>query len=388
VSYFHWIAGWALGLIWLWRLADAALGMPQVADISRPEWDRHPRESSLVSIIVPARNEEIEIEQTLTRLLQMDYGNFEVIVVNDRSTDSTGAIIDRIAGSEEAQGRLMVIHIDELPSGWLGKTHAMWMAADQAGGHWLLFTDADVRFKPDSLRRALAYAESEAADHVVLFPRMVMKKSGEKMMIAVFQMLFVFGHRPWKVADPKAQDHMGVGAFNLIRRDVYEKVGTYERMRMEVLDDMKLGKVVKNAGFAQRNVFGADLISIRWARGASGIVNNLTKNFFAVMSFQWPRAIASCFALSFLNLTPFFGAMVALGPLRWGYLLALVSIFFIYLGISRKSEIGPYYFLLHPVSTFLLVYTMLRSTFLTLGQGGVIWRETFYPLPELRKGLV
>jgi glycosyltransferase involved in cell wall biosynthesis len=388
VSYFHWITGWALGLIWLWRFADAALGMPQVADISRPEWDRHPRTSSLVTIIVPARNEETDIEQTLTHLLQMDYGNFEVIAVNDRSTDSTGAILDRLVGSDEAHRRLRVIHIDELPCAWLGKTHAMWMAARQARGHWLLFTDADVLFKPDSLRRALAYAECAAADHVVLFPRMIMKKGGEKMMIALFQMLFVFGHRPWKVADPKAQDHMGVGAFNLVRRDVYEKVGTYERLRMEVLDDMKLGKVVKNAGFAQRNVFGADLISIRWAKGASGIVNNLTKNLFAVMSFQWPRAIAFCFALTLLNLPPFFGAIVAHGLVRSGYLIALVSIFLIYLGISRKSDIPPYYFLLHPVSTCLLVYTMLRSTLLTLGQGGVIWRETFYPLQELRKGLV
>ena len=146
----------------------------------------------------------------------------------------------------------------------------MWTAANQATGDWLLFTDADVLFKPDSLRRALAYAEARTADHVVLFPQMIMKRPGEYMMIAFFQTMFVFGHRPWKVADPKSKDHMGVGAFNLIRRSVYDAVGTYEALRMEVLDDMKLGKVVKNAGFAQRNVFGGDLISIRWAHGAQG----------------------------------------------------------------------------------------------------------------------
>ena len=100
------------------------------------------------------------------------------------------------------------------------------------------------------------------------------------MMIAFFQTMFMFGHRPWKVADPKARDHMGVGAFNLIRRRVYESIGTYKTLRMEVLDDMKLGKVVKNSGFAQRNVFGADLISIRWANGAMGVVNNLTQKLF------------------------------------------------------------------------------------------------------------
>src|ERR1700756_4592735 len=179
---------------------------------------------------------------------------------------------------------LRVIHHTELPAGWLGKTHAMWTAANQASGNWLLFTDADVLFKPDALRRALVYAESEHADHVVLFPRMSMKRPGEKMMIAFFQTLFVFGHRPWKVAEPDTKDHMGVGAFNMIRRTVYEALGTYQALRFDVLDDMKLGKVVKNAGYAQRNVFGAELISLHWAQGAFGIVNNLTKNFFAVLS--------------------------------------------------------------------------------------------------------
>src|SRR4029077_16220424 len=135
------------------------------------------------------------------------------------------------------------------------------------------------------LRRAMAYAEAERADHLVLFPQMTTKGPGEGMMIAFFQRLFVFGHRPWKVADPRARDHMGVGAFNLVRRSVYDAVGTYAALRMEVVDDMKLGKVVKNAGFRQRNVFGEDLISLRWAKGAFGIVNNLTKNFFAVLSF-------------------------------------------------------------------------------------------------------
>src|SRR5437899_11985338 len=153
--------------------------------------------------------------------------------------------------------------------------------------------------KPYSLRRALAYAEAQPADHVVLFPLMIMKRPGEFMMIAFFQTMFTFGHRPWKVADPSTDDHMGVGAFNMIRRKVYESVGTYEALRMEVLDDMKLGKVVKKAGFAQRNVFGGDLISLRWAHGAMGVVNNLTKNFFAVLLFQWPRTVFTAVGLVF-----------------------------------------------------------------------------------------
>ncbi len=409
--YFYWIAGIILALAWFSRIVDAALGMPSVADVSRPQWDRNPvtpAGNPRVSIIVPARNEEQAIEQALNMMLALDYDNYEVIAVNDRSTDRTGEIMDSIQQSPHpstSSGQTFsqrtrevghpgpvpsfrVVHHTELPPGWLGKTHAMWTAANQASGDWLLFTDADVMFKPDSLRRALAYAEAEPADHLVLFPRMIMHSSGERMMIAFFMTLFLFGHRPWKVADPKTDDHMGVGAFNLVRRSVYEAVGSYAALRMEVVDDMKLGKIVKKAGFVQRNVFGGDLISLRWAHGAMGVVNNLTKNFFAVLSFQWPRTLISAVGLAFLNFGPFLGVWLAHGWARAPYLVALGSMFVIYIGISRRSPVPPYYFLLHPVSTALFIYTLLRSMALTLWNDGIVWRGTKYPLEELRKGMV
>src|ERR1051326_1460660 len=199
--YFQWIAGTILALAWFSRIVDAALGMPSVADISRPEWDRNPvlpAGNPRVSIIVPARNEEDIMEQALRTLLALDYDNYEIIAVNDRSTDATGEIMERVAGSQNQNQSqsphpvspkngetrvghplLRVIHHRELPAGWMGKTHAMWTAAKEATGDWLLFTDADVLFKPDSLRRALAYAESVPADPVGLFPRMFMKRPGE-----------------------------------------------------------------------------------------------------------------------------------------------------------------------------------------------------------------
>jgi glycosyltransferase involved in cell wall biosynthesis len=388
---FHWTIGCILALVWFSRLLDAALGMPKVADISRPEWDRKPATpigNPRVSIIVPARNEEENVAAALSTMLKIDYDNYEVIAVNDRSTDRTGDVMDRVAATPEAVGRLKIIHVSELPHGWLGKVHAMWSAANQANGDWLLFTDADVLFRPDVLTRAQAYAEAERADHLVLFPRMIMEGPGERIMVAFFQTLFVFGHRPWKVADPKSKDHIGVGAFNLIRRRVYDAVGTYEALRFEVLDDMKLGKIVKNAGYAQRNVYGADLISLRWVKGAMGMVNNLTKNFFAVVSFQWWRLLLSAFALAFLNLTPFLGIWFAHGWARLPYAVALASIFGIYVGMSWESDVPAYYFVLHPIGATLFVYILLRSMILTLARGGVVWRGTFYPLEDLRKGMV
>jgi cellulose synthase/poly-beta-1,6-N-acetylglucosamine synthase-like glycosyltransferase len=414
MHYFHWIAGTILALAWFSRIVDAALGMPSVADVSRPEWNHNPVRPAgypRVSIIVPARNEEESIEKALNTLLALDYDNYEVIAIDDRSEDLTGAIMDRVSksayfenlqiqnphppaknagrmGHPQSSPILRVIHHRELPAGWLGKTHAMWTAANEASGEWLLFTDADVMFKPDSLRRAIAYAEQARADHVVLFPRMIMKRPGEYMMIAFFQTMFMFGHRPWKVADPSTDDHMGVGAFNLVRRSVYDAVGTYAALRMEVLDDMKLGKVVKKAGFAQRNVFGGDLISIRWAHGAMGVVNNLTKNFFAILSFQWWRTVISAGGLAFINLGPFVLIWLAHGWARVPYAVALLSMFAIYVGMSLRSAVPPYYFFLHPVSSVLFTYTLLRSMWLTLWNDGIEWRGTKYPLEELRRGMV
>jgi len=388
MTYLLWTAGLILALAWGSRILQAAIGVPGIADIAQAKWNLHPNPAPRVSIVVPARNEAEHIEASLRCLLTLDYENYEVLAVNDRSTDATGELMDRVAASREAHGRLRVVHVAALPSGWLGKTHAMWSAGEQATGDWLLFTDADVMFQPSVLRRAMAYAEADHADHVVLFPRLLMHTPGEYMMIAFFQTLFTFGHRPWKVADPKAKDHIGVGAFNLVRRSAYETVGSYRALRMEVVDDMKLGKVIKNAGFAQRNVFGEGLISIRWAKGALGVVDNLTKNFFAVLSFQWWRALLSAIGLLFLNLGPFVGIWLAHGWQRLPFAVALVSMFLLYLGMSIRSRIPPYYFVLHPIATLMFVYTLLRSTVITLWNGGVVWRGTKYPLEELRKGLV
>ena len=141
--------------------------MPKITDVTKPEWNRKPATATgdpRVSIIVPARDEEETIAETLRRLLTLDYDNFEIIAVNDRSTDRTGTIMASAAASPASLERLRVIHIQELPEGWLGKTHAMWTAGEQATGDWLLFTDADVLFKPDSLRR-LAIEHVQVVEH-------------------------------------------------------------------------------------------------------------------------------------------------------------------------------------------------------------------------------
>lgn len=386
----YWILGVALGAVWLHRIGEALLGMRAIPDIARPEWDR--AATGRVAIVVPARNEEKHVEEAVGSLLRLDYPDYEVIAVNDRSEDRTGEILDRLAGA--SGGHMRVVHVEALPPGWLGKTHAMWSAARQATSDWILFTDADIVFRPDALRRALGYAAQAQADHVVLFPTQVLKTVGERMMIAFFSVLFVFGHRPWKVADPKARDHMGVGAFNLVRRRVYEAVGGYERLRLAVIDDMKLGQIIKQAGYAQRNVLGNGLITLRWATSAMGVVHNLTKNMFALMQYRWPRALGATFLLMVLNLGPFVGVWFAPGWARLGFGAALAGVLGMYIGIfretrkSKHSVISPAYFFLHPVATLMYAYLLLRSMTHALWHGGVIWRGTKYPLRDLRDNFV
>jgi len=402
-----WIFGILLGVVWLSRIAVVWMNRKSVADISVAEYDlpakypTSPQEGGMghldvrtslprVSIIVPARNEAEHIEAALLSLLQLDYPDYEVIAVDDRSGDATGEIMDRLclqwrARTEASHHRLKVLHVSELPQAWLGKVHAMWKAAQQASGEWLLFTDADVVFRQDTLRRAMFYAERERADHVVLFPTMIMKTVGERMMMAFFQSQFVFAHRPWKVADPRSRDSIGVGAFNLVRRSVYEKIGTYAALRMAVLDDMMLGEMVKQHEFRQRCVFGRDLLRLRWVVGTLGMVRGLTKNFFAILRFNVPFAIVAICGVLLINLGPFAGVWIAHGWARIGYALAVAAIAAMYLGMAARSEISPWYFFLHPVGTVLFAFAMIRSVVVTSARRGVEWRGTFYSLAELKQ---
>lgn len=370
-------------------MVDAAIGMRTISDIASPAWDqRPPGDPPRVSIIIPARDEEAEIESALRSVVQLDWPNYEVIAIDDRSTDRTPQIMEHVAREHDSEHRLKIIRIKELPEGWLGKPHAMWTAAKQASGEYMLFTDADIVFHPEALRRAMVYALRTDADHLVVFPTHVDWSISKKIMLAGFNMLFVFGHRPWKTADPKSRDHIGVGAFNLVKRSAYNKIGTFEALRMEIIEDMRLGKLIKDNGLRQRNVLGRDLLLLPWGSGAVHIINNLTKNFFALMHFSVKRALGACFLLLFFNITPFLGVWLAHGWAKIPFAITLLSILLLYVGMALNTPIWPQYFFFHPISTGLLIYTMMRSMMATLRQNGVIWRGTHYPLEQLRRGLI
>jgi glycosyltransferase involved in cell wall biosynthesis len=384
--WFYWISGVALALIWLVPVIDTALHRHLIADITRPEWNPPAATNlPLLTIVVPARNEEAEIEEALRSLLALDYPQLEIIVINDRSTDSTAAIMERVAAEPASQPRLRVIHVRELPPRWLGKTHAMWLGAQQGTGEWILFTDADCVFRPDAMQRAMCYAAKNSLDHLVLIPTVHMHSWGERMMISFPQIAAGFVMRPWKVRDQEARDFMGAGAFNLVRRQAYEAIGTFAALRLEVVDDLKLGETIKKARFRQDVVIGRDLVSLRWIRGAMGLVRNLEKNLFAFLKFRFSLVIAACVAVLFLNVWPFMGMFIAPGWSRLPFAVAVALIAARYYQGSEAMGVPTITFLLNPLSAILTAFAILGSAFATIRDGGVTWRGTKYSLEDLRK---
>jgi glycosyltransferase involved in cell wall biosynthesis len=373
---------WLVALAWVWKALDAARGLARIPDITRQQYDRTPDGNPSLTVIVPARNEAADVAACLESLLQQDYNNLQIIAVDDRSSDRTGAIMEALAA--EHPHKLHVLHITKLPPGWLGKTHAMSFAARHAGSDYLLFTDADILFRPDALRRCLAEAIATSADHFVTLPTPTIKTHGEGMLLGFLQVLGLWPTRPWRAADPRAtRDFVGIGAFCLLRTSAYRQLGGFEAFRMEILEDLTLARRIKLMELRQRVAVSPGLVRVHWASGAMGVVGVMTKNLFAVFGFHILFLLIACGWLTLFYLAPV--AFLASSATQVPAVIALAAIALLYRLAGRLSGISAWYVVLFPFSTVLFLYSLLRSMVITLKQGGVTWRGTFYPLAELRK---
>ncbi len=380
------VLAWLIALAWLSRAIAAARGLPRIPNLLLPRYNLTPTGSPSVTVIVPARNESEAVGACLESLLQQDYPNLRIIAVDDRSTDATGAIMNALA--TQWPTRLQVLHVTELPAGWLGKTHAMALAARHAIAihhpGYLLFTDADVLFRSEAIRLSLAQAVATQADHFVTFPTPILKTPGEGMLLGYLQVMGLWATRPWRVSNPRAlRDSIGIGAFNLLRTPAYQQLGGFDALRMEILEDLTLARRVKLAGLRQRVATAPGLVSLHWASGAVGVINVMTKNLFAVFRFRASLLLLACIWLTLFCIMPV--VFLALPETRTPAILTLAAIAALYALSSRHSRIPPWFAALFPISAAFFIYSLLRSMFTTLRDGGVTWRGTFYPLAELRK---
>ena len=341
--------------------------------------------SQKVTVIIPARNEERNVEEALKSVLGQDYGDLEVIVVNDRSMDGTGAILDRLAS---ASPTFRVVHVKELPPGWLGKTYALNRGVQEASGDLLLFTDADVVMRPSALSRAVGYMFEHQLDHLAIAPDVRVPGLLLQVCVGAFGILFSLYARPWKAKDPKSKWCIGIGAFNLVRTDVYRAVGTHQRIAMRPDDDIKLGKLIKKHGYRQEFLFGTQMLRVEWYASVGELVDGLTKNAFAGVDYRVSAIVGASIAQLLLNVWPFLGVFLTHGATWVINVVVVLVILALCRDTARFLTVVPWHGIGFPIATLLFIHIMWRSMLTALLRGGIEWRGTCYPLAELKANKV
>ena len=290
-----------------------SLSMVLVNRLALPKLSREPgagADAPFLSIVVPARNEERAVETGVRSLLAQEYPRFEVVVVEDRSTDRTGAILASLAAADP---RLTVLHGAEPPPGWLGKPHALWQGARHATGEVLLFADADVRYHPRAASEAVGFLERRSVDLVAFFPKLETAGFWEHVLMPNLSITIYFGPGFLANADWLRRIAVGSGAGNLVRRRVYDAVGGHEALRASVIDDVRLALEVKRAGYRARAVIATDRIAVRMYHGFREIWDGFTKNTAFVLGGLTGVAVLFIVVLSILfSVTPPAVALAAL----------------------------------------------------------------------------
>jgi glycosyltransferase involved in cell wall biosynthesis len=338
-----------------------------------------------VSIIVAARNEERNIREALQSLLGLEYPDYELIVVDDRSGDGTGLILDEMAA---VSPRLKVVHIQQLPHGWLGKNHALWAGSKLASGELFLFTDADIVMEPTLLTRAVAFLEGARLDHLAATPSMRMPTPFLSMFGASFIIFFSLFTRPWKARDPGSSCHIGIGAFNLVQREVYRQVGGHETIRLRPDDDIKLGKIIKKSGFRQDVVYAPEFMAVEWYSSVAEVIRGLEKNAFSGTDYNIPLVLAGSLFHTVCSIWPFLAIFVTHGAVQAMYVAVVGLIIICFADSARFHHAKSWHVIGFPLATALFVFILLRTMLLNLVQGGIWWRGTFYSLQELKANRV
>jgi chlorobactene glucosyltransferase len=264
-------ACWTAGQLAVTLLSARTL--PRIDTPATGESDE--RHLPAVSIVVPARNESRSIRASIASFLAQDYPDWEVIVVDDQSTDDTGVILDEIARHEP---RLRVVHNRALPAGWLGKPHALHLGAAAATYDWLLFVDADIRYAPGLLRAAMRGVNALRCDFLSLLPRVEMVGFWEQVLMPFLPGVFYGGVGVLANLDAVGRVAAGGGPGNLVTRRVYEAVGGHAQLATSIIDDVRLALLTKRAGYRTRVVRAEDLVSLRMYHGFREVVEGFTKN--------------------------------------------------------------------------------------------------------------
>ena len=353
--------------------------VPRIETVYPPLPDSWPR----LAVIVPACDEGDTLEATMRLRLKETYPNIQFVVVDDRSTDDTGIIADRIAADDP---RFLVIHNKSLPEGWLGKVHALQQGVEASDSEWILFTDADVHVEPGVLEKAIAWCEHRKLDQLAMLPRLEVDRFGVKIFNAFFARFAMSGPAALRMIEsPKTRMAAGVGAFNLFRRSALARTPGMERLRLEVIDDGALAIMLKAYGARCSILNGSSAVSLCWYPSVGAMEKGFEKNGFAIVLYSIPAMLAACAFLICSEWLPVF-AMLQAGHPRLQLMGVLAYLCAVgataAAGRAIRSAAAPALF--YPVASLLMSYFLFRSGVLAVWRKGVVWRGTLYPLKTLR----
>jgi len=373
------VIGLAYALASTWGTALVVRGVPVLLRDRSPPPGRWPR----VSLIVPARNEVETLGPAMRSRLAEGYPALEVVLVDDRSTDGTGALVDAIAAEDS---RVRALHLDSLPPGWLGKLHAMSEGLRRATGEWILFSDADVHLAPGTIARAVSLAEAQRLDHLSLLPQLDPATWLVDAALASFTRTGLVLGRVWLVSDPRSKVGGSVGAFGLVRRDALERSPGIEHLRLEVADDLALGQMLKSSGSRSALANGRELVRIHWYRSLAELTRGTEKGA-AVFDHRLLLALCWTGALGALELGPFLAAAFAPSPIaHWMGLGGAALLLGSTLWMCRFAGQRTLPALLSPLGVVVNGVLLLRAAVVGKIRGGVQWRSTLYSPQELRPG--
>lgn len=342
-------------------------------------------EQPYVSIIISARNEESTIGNTLQLLVEQCYKNYEVIIINDRSTDNTQDIIFQFSEQYNCFKSYTVKH---LPSGWLGKNFSMYTGAKLAKAEWILFMDADVQFKPELLSRSFAYIKKQQLDNLTIIPDLQGNHFWLDVMINSGFVAFFLQQKPWRARFKNQKYYAGVGAFNLLKKADYFNFDGHKSFPFCVLDDLKLGKKIKEQGLNQACVDGQGLLKVDWYYSVSAMIKGLEKNAYAYCHYQLLILVGQTvlgISLYFLPLAGLFNRLIIVKLLSVASIFTTIALYRLYVKSKNLPLIQAF---VYPIGVLLGLYACWRSAYKIERQRGIKWRDTFYSLNSLKKDLL
>lgn len=334
-----------------------------------------------ISIVFTALNEEENIRATIESLVEIDYPDFEIIVINDRSTDGTQQIIDEM---QAQYPYIRTFKIETLPAGWFGKNHGLHVGSQHAKGDYILFTDADVLVHRDILSKTISYMLTNKLAHLTIFERHIRQTLGLKIIMLGSYLTYSLSLKPWRIRFPWSKKSLGHGAFNLVNAQVYRKCGGHKPIALECLDDLKFGSLIKKNGFRQDTIDGCDYIHRAWYNSLPEMIHGYEKNSFAIYNYRaFPLFVDTIYAL-LIFIWPLFAVFLFSDNIFWLNIANIILTTLIAARAAEQYRLSKWYAFYYPIAILLMLFSAWKSCFVITKNDGVIWRGTHYSLDDLK----